>query len=184
MDTEVVQRRTANIAEQAAQARADAAEARAAAALMRQEASNKRPVRKRQRTTRAMVHISRECSKQDNSSHLQEMDDDPDGDDNGIEAGAVEDPEDINYGSKKTPRKKKTTLSEDEQIEYDNMTPCNLSAEDPPNFLKLSLAIQILIRREIVETDLQRADMLIREYCAELVHVRLLIDELAWGVDG
>lgn len=99
------------------------------------------------------------------------MDDDPDGDDNGVEAGAVEDHDDVSYGSKKAPRKKKNSLSEAEQIEYDNMTPCNLSAEDPANFLKLCRAIQILIRREIVETDLQTADTLIREYCSELVHV-------------
>lgn len=99
------------------------------------------------------------------------MDNDPDGDDNGIESGALNDLDDIDYSSKKAPRKKKATLSENEQIEYDNVTPCNLSAKDPANFLKLCLAIQILIRREVTKSQLQRTDTLIREYCSELVHV-------------
>jgi hypothetical protein len=92
------------------------------------------------------------------------------------DAGAIEDSEDSDeYGkpskpkAKKRLRKKPTTAPQDE-----DEIPGNLHPDDPNNFLKLCRAIQILVHRTITEVDLQEADLLLREYCAELVTVSCL----------
>ena len=50
----------------------------------------------------------------------------------------------------------------------------SLHPDDPQNFLKLCLALRILIRRRITESDIDQADRLVRKYCTELILVRLL----------
>lgn len=49
----------------------------------------------------------------------------------------------------------------------------SLHADDPRNFLKLCSALRILIRRCITESDIDQADRLLREYCTELISVRM-----------
>ena len=46
-----------------------------------------------------------------------------------------------------------------------------LHPNDPRNFLKLCAAIRILLRRQFTDSDIDQADRLIREYCAELIPV-------------
>ncbi|KDQ55237.1 hypothetical protein JAAARDRAFT_196089 [Jaapia argillacea MUCL 33604] len=53
----------------------------------------------------------------------------------------------------------------------DSNVPCNLSARDSENFAKLSEAMKILVSNKITETDLCKADNLIRAYCLELVEL-------------
>ena len=50
----------------------------------------------------------------------------------------------------------------------------SLHPDDPQNFLKLCLALCILIRQRITELDIDQADCLVCEYCTELILVRLL----------
>lgn len=107
---------------------------------------------------------------------MQDMDVDPDNFYD--EAGALDASDDETFGSKPRKRKKKKIISDAEQEAHDNSTTSNLSAEDPKNFLKLCLALQILTARRITEDDLQRADRLLREYCQELVEVRRLLRDL------
>jgi hypothetical protein len=47
-----------------------------------------------------------------------------------------------------------------------------LHPNDPSNFLKLCAAIRILLRRQFTDSDVDRAERLIREYCTELISVR------------
>jgi len=49
----------------------------------------------------------------------------------------------------------------------------SLHSDDPANFLKLSMAIRILIKRTIVDDDIDEADRLLREYNTELIKVCL-----------
>jgi len=101
------------------------------------------------------------------------------------DAGAIEESEDSDgmYGqsskakSKKRPRKKAAAGQQEEEIAG------NLHPDDPKNFLKLCRAIQILNLRMITEADLQEADRLLREYCAELVTVRYLYLVLNFSID-
>jgi hypothetical protein len=100
------------------------------------------------------------------------MDIDPD-DDNGVEAGAIDDDEEVGYSTKPKPRKrrKQTTGTTAEDEAHDAATPSNLHQDDPGNFLKLCTALKILVAPTITEAELQEADGLIREYGLELVHV-------------
>jgi len=54
----------------------------------------------------------------------------------------------------------------------------SLHPDDPHNFLKLCSALRILIRRRLTSRDIDHAEVLIREYCTELIHVRLLLSTL------
>ena len=47
----------------------------------------------------------------------------------------------------------------------------SLHPDDPKNFLKLCSAIRLLIRRRLIDHDIDRADALLRDYCAELIPV-------------
>ena len=49
----------------------------------------------------------------------------------------------------------------------------NLHSDDPANFLKLSMAIRILIKRTITDDDIDEADWLLCEYNTELIKVCL-----------
>ncbi|KAF8066846.1 hypothetical protein FPV67DRAFT_1670313 [Lyophyllum atratum] len=110
------------------------------------------------------------------TARAQAMDIDPE-DDNYAEAGTLNDAGDETFGSGPSAgqssgqkRRHKTTAeiaAEDEQ--YDSLVPSQLSRDDPPNFLKLCVAIQLLLARTITEEDLVKADALLREYCWELV---------------
>jgi hypothetical protein len=116
------------------------------------------------------------------------MDVDPD-DNNGLDAGAIDeddiynphisdDEEDVDEGplrpatSRKRRRKARDSTAEDEA--QDAATPSRLHPSDPGNFLKLCTALKILLSRKITNALLDQADNLIREYCLELVEVRLL----------
>jgi hypothetical protein len=43
---------------------------------------------------------------------------------------------------------------------------------DSYNFLKLCSALRILVRRRLVDSDIDFADRLLRKYCTELIPVR------------
>ena len=47
----------------------------------------------------------------------------------------------------------------------------SLHSDDPANFLKLSMAIRILIKCKIVDDDIDEANRLLREYNTELIKV-------------
>jgi hypothetical protein len=47
-----------------------------------------------------------------------------------------------------------------------------LHVDDPNNFLKLCAAIRILLRHQLTDANIDRAERLIREYCTELISVR------------
>jgi len=49
----------------------------------------------------------------------------------------------------------------------------SLHSDDPANFLKLSMAICILIKHTIVDDDIDEADWLLREYNTKLIKVCL-----------
>lgn len=114
------------------------------------------------------------------------MDVDPEGD-NGLDAGIIEEEEDI-YDphmsdvedeeehpvrpgqSKRRRRKAKDSTVDDEA--QDNATPSRLHSRDPGNFLKLCAALKTLTSREIMADELEKADSLIRAYSLELVEVQ------------
>jgi multidrug efflux pump subunit AcrA (membrane-fusion protein) len=50
----------------------------------------------------------------------------------------------------------------------------SLHPDDPGNFLRLSAALRLLVRRRLTDTHIDRAEQLIREYCTELLLVSLL----------
>lgn len=52
--------------------------------------------------------------------------------------------------------------------------PCMLHPDDPANFLKLSEALRILTQHFLDDADVSRADVLLREYCTELITVSTL----------
>jgi hypothetical protein len=49
----------------------------------------------------------------------------------------------------------------------------SMHPNDSYNFLKLCSALRILVQRRLVDSDIDLADHLIREYCTELIPVRL-----------
>ncbi|KAJ3500582.1 hypothetical protein NLJ89_g9730 [Agrocybe chaxingu] len=101
------------------------------------------------------------------------MDIDPDSD-NGVDEGALEGDEEEygmntqHAGTRKRRRNKANEITPEDEAR-DEATPINLRPEDPGNFLKLCMAIQLLVQRRITEEDLKQADSLLRGYCAELV---------------
>jgi hypothetical protein len=74
----------------------------------------------------------------------------------------------------KPPRKRKKQHLTDDEDSDDEEAPSRLHPNDPDNFLKLCTALQLLLACSIKETDLQKADILLQEYCLELVEVRHL----------
>jgi len=46
-----------------------------------------------------------------------------------------------------------------------------LHPDDPGNFLRLSAALRLLVRRRLTDTHIDHAEQLIREYCSELLPV-------------
>lgn len=57
-------------------------------------------------------------------------------------------------------------------LEDDAEMKFSLHPDDPANFLKLSGALRLLVQNSITNQDIDRADLLIREYCTELITVR------------
>ncbi|THH26684.1 hypothetical protein EUX98_g7505 [Antrodiella citrinella] len=47
--------------------------------------------------------------------------------------------------------------------------PYMMHPDDPANFLKLSQALRILTQHVLIDTDVQRAHVLLQEYCTELI---------------
>lgn len=74
--------------------------------------------------------------------------------------------------SRKRWRRKTTETTFNEEAR-EAATPSNLSDQDPGNFLKLCLAIQLLTSRRITEAELVEADNLLWQYCLELVEVNV-----------
>jgi len=72
--------------------------------------------------------------------------------------------------SRKTPRNQ---LEESEDCDDDEYTESCLHPDDPTNFLKLCKALQILISRTVTDEHISRADALLRDYCKELITVRI-----------
>ncbi|KIJ06688.1 hypothetical protein PAXINDRAFT_158658 [Paxillus involutus ATCC 200175] len=54
-------------------------------------------------------------------------------------------------------------------LEDDAEMKFSLHPDDPANFLKLSGALRLLVQNSITNQDIDRADLLIREYCTELI---------------
>ena len=48
---------------------------------------------------------------------------------------------------------------------------CSLYPDNPWNFLKLCLALRILIRQHVTDSDIEQADCLLRDYCTKLILV-------------
>jgi len=92
-----------------------------------------------------------------------------------LDAGAIEDSDDEEYGQKShtgpSAQKRARRAKANEITPEDEMRESKLHANDPGNFLKLCIALQILVSRTITEEDLIRADSLLRSYCMELVQV-------------
>lgn len=55
--------------------------------------------------------------------------------------------------------------------ENEDDIPCCLHPDDPANFLKLSLALRILLKREVNESEIDQAETLLQEYCTKLLTV-------------
>ena len=55
--------------------------------------------------------------------------------------------------------------------DLDNLKPA-LHPDDPANFLKLCMALCILIKHMLLDCNIVGADRLLREYCTELIRVR------------
>ena len=66
---------------------------------------------------------------------------------------------------------------EDRPENTDVPTQFSLHPDDPKNFLKLSAALLILGKRTITSDDVDQADILIREYCTELITVFVSLSE-------
>lgn len=136
--------------------------------------SHVRPQRARKRTAKATEMDER-------MTELVEMDDaidgDGDGDGNGVGDDFLPDPlaeDDVGDSDFEDPIPRKRRRAEEftaEEIEEDDATGVNLLPEDPGNFLKLCLAIQLLGKRRVTEVELQEADSLLRAYCLELVEL-------------
>jgi hypothetical protein len=48
----------------------------------------------------------------------------------------------------------------------------SLHPDDPAHFLKLSAALRIIIKHQLSNDDLDRVDILLRDYATELIRVR------------
>lgn len=72
------------------------------------------------------------------------------------------------------PARKRRRDNEDNEDDLEEASlPSLLHPRDVANFLKLSEALRILLSGRLTEEDLAKADKLIREYCTELLEVRL-----------
>jgi hypothetical protein len=58
----------------------------------------------------------------------------------------------------------------------------SMHPDDSHNFLKLCSALRILVQRRLVDPDIDFADRLIREYCTELIPVRLPRPNIFTGI--
>lgn len=144
--TKVASRKEAQkIARQAAKDKAQAALAGAAGS---------RPQRTRKKTTKA-------TEMEERAGVIDEID----ADDEGCQpdAGAFDD-----EGRRKRRRTEEFTP---EEIAQDETSGVNLLPQDPGNFLKLCLAIQLMGKRSITEAELSQADNYLRDYCKELVEL-------------
>ena len=65
------------------------------------------------------------------------------------------------------------TAHEDGGGTYDDLDELKpaLHPDDPANFLKLCMALRILVKHTLLDHDISEADRLLREYCTELIQV-------------
>ncbi|KJA21043.1 hypothetical protein HYPSUDRAFT_1089591 [Hypholoma sublateritium FD-334 SS-4] len=146
--------RAANVAarKQAQKTARQAAKDKAQAALG--GAAGSRPQRTRKKTAKATEMAAR-------AAEIDEID--ADDDECQPDAGAVDDD-----GRRKRRRTEEFTP---EEIALDEKSGVNLLPQDPGNFLKLCLAIQLLGKRSVTEAELLQADNCLRDYCKELVEL-------------
>lgn len=113
--------------------------------------------------------------------YIQAMDVDPDSD--LPDAGALEDDGDEDYDDvlppAPDPSRKRRRIAQDpddsgdeREAHQDAQRPSNLHPDDPANFLKLSEALKIYMSYRITDTEIDKADNLIRAYNLELIKVR------------
>ncbi|KAJ6501497.1 hypothetical protein C8R47DRAFT_1107562 [Mycena vitilis] len=102
------------------------------------------------------------------------MDVDPDG--TALDAGAVDDEDDVYQdipaaGSRK--RQRAGADSDDDEDSDDEereaRTPPNLHPDDPGNFCKLSSAVKLLLSHPITDQQIDTSEQLLRSYCLELI---------------
>lgn len=91
--------------------------------------------------------------------------------DNDPDAGAIEGPEESYGKSAHRHKKRKIQLTAEEEEARDNASPGNLHVNDPGNFLKLCLALRLLLAKTITDEDIDKADTYIPQYCQELIVV-------------
>ena len=120
------------------------------------------------------------------------MDVDPE-DDNGVDAGAIDDDDGISsihelsdpeksdgetnkYQTRRKRRRRQDDVADGEA--QDAALPSRLHPNDPGNFLKLCTALKLLVSHPITAAQIEEADGLIRSYCLELIEVRGLT--LSW----
>jgi len=93
---------------------------------------------------------------------------------------AVQEPMDENVPKLKH-RCRATTSEDVDSDDEDEELPSCLHPNDPANFLKLCRALCILIGYEVTDEQIDEADILLREYCCELVDVFFLhLCHYAW----
>ena len=61
----------------------------------------------------------------------------------------------------------------DKNIEAEEELKFARHPDDTANFLKLSRALRMLIKHSLSNDDINNADTLLREYCTELITVRI-----------
>ena len=109
------------------------------------------------------------------SYDTQEMDVDPESN-NGEDAGAIEvdyddycvdhqaDSDEESDSAPSSGKRRRKTANDDTR-------PSNLHPDDPPHFLKLCMALKLLVSREITDEQLEHAGQLLQHYCQDLVRV-------------
>jgi hypothetical protein len=138
----------------AAQAKARAE--RQAAGNARSESSTRRSKRAPKRSARGRAMVSMpDTSLITLLTVLQDEEQAIPSEDEVLDAGAIENEDDIYVHSDKTPEPAQA----------------NLHPEDPSNFFKLAAFLKIVLAHSITDDDINSAEDLIRSYCTELLHV-------------
>ena len=111
------------------------------------------------------------------------MDVDPE-DDNGVDAGAIDDddrifsihelsdPEESDGETNKHQMRRKCCQRQDDVVDdeaQDAALPSRLHPNDPGNFPKLCTALKLLVSCPITAAQIEEADGLIHSYCLELI---------------
>ena len=107
------------------------------------------------------------------------MDVDPDSD-NGEDAGAIDvdvdsyhldNHEESDDHSDSAPQSSKRRRRNGANNDPTSTRPSNLHPDNPANFLKLCMALKLLVSRKITDDQIEQASQLLRSYCQEVVNV-------------